>query len=234
MGSSRAEDSLAFDNEQWSDGSGRRTVDLPAFYMARYEVTVAQFRAFVQESSFRATEEVLRGAGEQPVANVSWPDALAYVRWIDARLRGAVSVAPELSRMLNDGWRVSLPSEAQWEKAARGSDGRRYPWGNVARPGLANFRGSARHSVGSFACGECAFGLADMSGNVWEWTRTPYVPGPYQVAASPLNLEEDALWIMRGGSYTDEERNIRTSVRGGADPGARRPFIGFRLALTRL
>jgi formylglycine-generating enzyme required for sulfatase activity len=73
-----------------------------------------------------------------------------------------------------------------------------------------------------------------MSGNVWEWTRTPYVPGPYQVAASPLNLEEDALWIMRGGSYTDEERNIRTSVRGGADPGARRPFIGFRLALTRL
>jgi formylglycine-generating enzyme required for sulfatase activity len=71
-----------------------------------------------------------------------------------------------------------------------------------------------------------------MSGNVWEWTRSPYRPYPYTEAGRAEDPAADALWVMRGGSFADPPRNIRTAVRGGADPGVRRPFIGFRIALT--
>ena len=71
-----------------------------------------------------------------------------------------------------------------------------------------------------------------MSGNVWEWTRSPFQPYPFDEGADRVDLEADALWVMRGGSFTDPARNIRTTTRGGADPGARRPFIGFRIALA--
>jgi formylglycine-generating enzyme required for sulfatase activity len=87
--------------------------------------------------------------------------------------------------------------------------------------------------VGSFSCPECAFGLFDMSGNVWEWTRSPYQPYPYDTADDREGLAADALWVMRGGHFGDPEQYVRTAVRGGADPGVHRPFIGFRLALVR-
>lgn len=87
--------------------------------------------------------------------------------------------------------------------------------------------------VGSFECPECPYGLSDMSGNVWELTRSPYRPYPYDPATDDIDLEPDALWVMRGGSFTDPDQNIRAAIRGGADPGARRPFIGFRVVLTR-
>jgi formylglycine-generating enzyme required for sulfatase activity len=71
-----------------------------------------------------------------------------------------------------------------------------------------------------------------MSGNVWELTRSPYRPYPYDPGTEAVDLDADALWVMRGGSYADPARNIRAAIRGGADPGARRPFIGFRVVLT--
>jgi formylglycine-generating enzyme required for sulfatase activity len=86
--------------------------------------------------------------------------------------------------------------------------------------------------VGSFSCAECAFGLSDMSGNVWEWTRSPFQPYPYEPGGMPSDLEADALFVMRGGSYSDPLQNVRAATRGGADPGAGRPFIGFRLAIS--
>ena len=71
-----------------------------------------------------------------------------------------------------------------------------------------------------------------MSGNVWEWTRSPYQPYPYDETDDRRGLEADALWVMRGGHFGDPARLVRTSARGAAEPGARRPFIGFRLALS--
>ena len=86
--------------------------------------------------------------------------------------------------------------------------------------------------MGQFSCPECAHGLSDMSGNVWELTRSPLQPYPYDPGDDRANLEADALWVMRGGHYGDPARLVRTTVRGGADPGARRPFIGFRVAVV--
>lgn len=232
MGSDPAIDRHAYDNERWSASSAQGTVDLPSFYIGRYEVTVAQFRAFVEATDFDADAAALDGRPDHPVAGVSWPDALAYCRWLETTLRKWSQTPPRLSDRLDDGWRVTLPSEAQWEKAARGTDGRIFPWGNEPRTDRANYRSSKVTAVGSIPCPECSFGLSDMSGNVWELTRSPYRAYPYDPGIENLDLGADALWVMRGGSYGDPDRNVRAAIRGGADPGARRPFIGFRVVLT--
>jgi formylglycine-generating enzyme required for sulfatase activity len=232
MGSDPAIDPRAFENERWARSDHQGTVDLPTFYIGRYEVTVAQFLAFVESTEFRADARALAGGLDQPVAFVSWPDALAYCRWIETSLRDWKHTPPELSGLLAGGWRVALPTEAQWEKAARGTDGRVFPWGNEPRRDRANFGNASAKRVGSFPCPECPFPVFDMSGNVWELTRSPYRSYPYDPREDNLDLDADALWVMRGGSFTDTEQNVRAAIRGGVDPGARRPFIGFRVVLS--
>ena len=147
-------------------------------------------------------------------------------------LREWPDTSPELARLLRDGWRVTLPSEAQWEKAARGTDGRIFSWGNEPRRDRANYGSSGTTAVGSFTCPECPFALSDMSGNVWELTRSPYRPYPYDPSVDNLDLDEDALWVIRGGAYGESDQNIRAAIRGRTDPGVRRPFVGFRVVLT--
>ena len=232
MGNAQRTDTMAFDNERWTAGQAQGAVDLPAFYIGRYEVTVAQFSAFVRETGFAVDPQALQDPANHPVSSVSWPDALAYGRWLDGILRLSPETPSDLGRLLGAGWRVTLPTEAQWEKAARGTDGRRYPWGDAAAIDRANYGGSGTVPVGSYTCPECQFALSDMSGNVWEWTRSPYQPYPFTESNDTEALGDDALWVMRGGSFTDAEQNIRTAVRGGGDPGARRPFMGFRLVIA--
>jgi formylglycine-generating enzyme required for sulfatase activity len=233
MGSDKATDSLAFDNERWSPSQARGVVDLPAFYIARYEVTVAQFQAFVAATGRSFEPQALAGSPSHPVTFVSWPDALAYCRWLETAMKMSATTPGPLKERLNSGWHVTLPSEAEWEKAARGTDGRRYPWGEAARSDRANLKAGSTVPVGSIACPECAYGLSDMAGNVWEWTRSPYQPYPYDPSDDNSTTAVDALWVMRGGAFNDGEQMIRAAARGGADPGVRRPFIGFRIALTR-
>ena len=234
MGSDPGVDPLAFDIEWWGAGRVQGTVHVDAFYLGRYEVTVAQYTAFVRESGYRRGDaRALRAPPNHPVAHVSWPDAVAYTRWLDEALRSSDGAPWQLLALLERGWRVRLPTEAQWEKAARGTDGRVYPWGNEPRPDRANFRARSTSPVGSFPCPECPYPLSDMSGNVWEWTRSPYQTYPYDPDDDHAGLDAEALWIMRGGGFADSEQFVRAANRGGADPGARRPFIGFRVALTR-
>ncbi|MEX0618715.1 MAG: SUMF1/EgtB/PvdO family nonheme iron enzyme [Pseudohongiellaceae bacterium] len=233
MGSDPSRDSMAYENERWSDEQRQGRVDLPLYYIARYEVTVAQFRAFIEDTGYRFTREALQGDVEHPVRYVSWTDALAYANWLQSQLEQWTMLPDEISELFAADWRLSLPSEAEWEKAARGDDGRVFPWGSQAREDLANFNTTGTVAVGSIPCSDCAYNLADMSGNVWEMTRSPLQAYPYDATDDYDNLDAESLWVMRGGSFTDQAANVRASVRGAVDPGARRPTIGFRLVLTR-
>ena len=232
MGSDPSADPMAFDNERWSEAELQGTVEVPTFYMGRYEVTVAQFRAFVEAAGHPVGEETLAAPPDYPVAFVSWPDALAYARWLESELRESPEAPPLIRELLGAGWRVSLPSEPEWEKAAKGSTEGAFPWGGAPAQGLANYGSSGRLPVGRIVCFGCANGLSDMAGNVWEWTRSPYQPYPYTEADDRADLSVDALWVMRGGGFADTAQNVRTTVRGGADPGVRRDFIGFRIVLS--
>lgn len=233
MGSDPNHDQMLFDNERWVPSGGRELVDLPTYYIGRYEVTVAQFNMFVEATGFRVDDGALARPANYPVTHISWPDALAYCRWLESSLLGSPATPHFLRELIENGWRVSLPTEAEWEKAARGSDGRIFPWGDTPRRDRANYEATDSAPVGSFNCPECPFGLFDMSGNVWELTSSAYQPYPYGPIADLAALPQDALWVMRGGSYSDSSRNIRAAIRGGADPGARRSFIGFRVALSQ-
>ncbi len=235
MGSDPTVDALAFDVERWSVQRPTATIDEPLFFLARFETTVAQYQAFLRTSGHPVPDErTLRAPPDHPVSYVSWTDAVAYARWLDATLRTHPGAPPALVRLLEDGWKVDLPTEAQWEKAARGPEGRIYPWGDAPSPERASYRRTTTAPVGAFRCPECPWGLADMAGNVWEWTRSPYQPYPYDPTDHAVTVDDDALWVMRGGSFQDTEQMVRGANRGGADPGARRAFIGFRVALSRV
>ncbi|MBE0698571.1 MAG: SUMF1/EgtB/PvdO family nonheme iron enzyme, partial [Anaerolineaceae bacterium] len=132
MGSDPRKDQQAADAEQ-----PQHTVSLGSFLIARYPVTVAQFRAFVEDSAYQLDYPgSLRGIDNHPIVGITWHEALAYCDWLAGKLRGDPRTPPALRELLETGGRVTLPSEAEWEKAARGmpaargTDGRIYPWGN--------------------------------------------------------------------------------------------------------
>lgn len=232
MGAGTASDAMAFDNERWSAGAEQGTLEEPTFFLGRTEVTVAQFEAFARLAGWTGDARALSGPADHPVTFVSWPDALAYARWLGSELKLSSRGNGPIADLLRQGWRVTLPTEAQWEKGARGPDGRRFPWGAEPRRDRANFESAGTRPVGAQPCPECAYGLLDMSGNVWEWTRSPYLPYPFDTASSRVDLQADALWVMRGGHFGDAAPLVRGSARGAAEPGARRAFIGFRVAIV--
>ncbi len=233
MGADRARDPMAFDNERWSPAQGEGWVHVKAFLIARHEVTVGEYKRFAQAGKWSIDQRALSGPDNHPAAFVSWTDALAYCRWLEAELKASASTPARVAQALRDGWRVTLPAEDQWEKAARGATRWRFPWGDEPRRDRANFGSTGTVPVGSIACPECVHGLSDMAGSVWEWTRSPLQPYPYDPADDRSNLEADALWVMRGGGFADQSPQLlRTTTRGAAEPGARRPFIGFRVVVS--
>jgi len=193
-----------------------RRIFIDAFYIDKYEVTVAQYRRFLQATGHRkpygwGAEHF--SADDQPVVGVSWYDAAAYCKWAGKR----------------------LPTEAEWEKAARGSEGFVYPWGNKWQEGMCvgDTPGlSHPERVGSLPQGASPFGVMDMAGNVWEWCADWYDPGYY--AVRPLRDPEgpargDAK-VIRGGSWIDSARQLRSSNRYYSHPDVRYNGIGFRCA----
>ncbi len=231
MGSNPAIDPMAYGNERWSLTRRQGRPELPSFYIARYETSVAQFVAYLNATG--QTSSAFEGLSpDLPITGITWPEALAYTRWLDSALRQSDHTPVELRAFLENGGRVTLPSEAEWEKAARGTEGRIFPWRRGPPPEGINFNGGEIRAVNAFNCSECAWGLSDMAGNVWEMTASPMQPYPYSEADDIDAREGEALWVMRGGSFADGLGNIRTAVRGGVDPSVRNHAIGFRLVIS--
>jgi formylglycine-generating enzyme required for sulfatase activity len=200
------------------EGDDQHELTLPTYYIARYPVTVAQFRAFVEDSGYEPdTLRSLRGVDNHPVRYVTWYDALAYCKWLTQKLREWVKMPEPLATLLREeGWVVTLPSEAEWEKAARGTDGRRYPWGSEPDPERANYDDTGigtTSAVGCFPGGRSPYGVEDAGGNVWEWVVDD--PG-----------------VLRGGSFPYPGLLVRCAIRYGVDPYSRNYDNGFRVVVS--
>lgn len=257
MGSELKNDSQAHHTEQ-----PQHTVDIPYdYYVARYPVTVAQYKIFLEESGYKTTYETsMLGVPNHPAVNVTWYESLEYCRWLDKKLKNLISQtikdAPDKGSLAfwqglaENKLHVSLPSEAEWEKASRGVDGRTYPWGNKFDPSYANMDQTGigtTSSVGCFPSGVCPYGMLDMSGNVWEWTRSIYgewdkEKSKFQnIALYPYNSEDgredlnkpaNYSRVSRGGSFRYASGALRCARRSGGDLNLRYVGVGFRLAIS--
>jgi formylglycine-generating enzyme required for sulfatase activity/nucleoside phosphorylase len=234
--------------------SPQHSLDLAGFYINRFPVTNAQYWAFLRETSTNAPmDPSLSGMANRPVVSVSWQDAALYCSWLTDRLRKWPGAPKKIARILSaqelgSGWVVSLPSEAEWEKAARGSlDARLYPWGSQPDPERANYKAAGlgeTSPVGSFASGQSLFGIQELSGNVMEWTRSnwgsnmeiPRYKYPYRPedGREDLRMDSHVLRVLRGGSFLDRPVEIRCSHRSAELPNTKCDYLGFRLAITRL
>jgi formylglycine-generating enzyme required for sulfatase activity len=186
------------------------------------------------------------GALTRPVMGVSWYEALAYCRWLGEKLASLSSqylARDDLSPEQRAFWLAaqrpesfSLPSEAQWEKAARGVDGRIYPWGsNRITPEHANYSETQlgqTSPVGIFPKGASPYDVLDMSGNVWEWTLSLYQPYPYHAEDGRNDLQAEGARVMRGGSWSYNPRNARCAFRLWDRPNYFGNNFGFRVVLS--
>jgi formylglycine-generating enzyme required for sulfatase activity len=177
------------------------------------------------------------------VVSITWYEALKYCGWLTERLREWEGTPEPLATLLRkEGWRVTLPSEAEWEKGARGTEGRIYPWDNRFDAAKANTEetGIGRPSaVGCFPQGVSPYGCLDMAGNVWEWTRSlwgsdlfkPEFKYPYRQSDGREQLEanDKILRVLRGGCFWFDLRSARCADRGGNHPDDRGGLIGFRI-----
>ena len=194
-----------------------------------------------------------RGFGEpfnipnHPVVGVTWYEALAYTRWLTDEMRGWKDLPDLLSGRLNtEQWIVRLPTEAEWEKGARGhKDARIFPWGDDPDPDKANYNGTgigATSAVGCFPKGESPYGMLDMSGNVWEWTMSlwgkdfkepdfeyPYVSGD---GREDVKAGKDILRVVRGGAFGDDRGLARAASRFRLFPILRFSYVGFRVVVA--
>ena len=200
----------------------KRDVFIDAYYIDRFEVTTSRFGRFLKATgSVRPPdgwEELDPAKGAQlPVAGVDWNDADAYCRWAGRR----------------------LPTEAEWEKAARGTDGRRFPWGDASpTPEHANYENTSPDAydggltaVGRFPAGNSPFGVSDLAGNVSEWVADWYAEGvaPEDVR-NPAGPESGERRVIRGGGRFDPGYRLSPVKRWNAQPGQRSEDLGFRCA----
>jgi len=205
------------------ENSPRREIFVDAFYMDKFEVTVARYAKFLEATgNVKAPEEWenldVRAGGDFPVVGVDWQDADSYCRWAGKR----------------------LPSEAEWEKAARGTDERKYPWGNDP-PSAARARFAQPYqnpvykngvaAVGSHAQGASPFGVFDLSGNASEWVADWYSESfPRGDVRNPKGPATGTGKVIRGGGWYDPAERITATRRIYASPTHRADDIGFRCA----
>jgi formylglycine-generating enzyme required for sulfatase activity len=201
-------------------------VTLGAYFIDRTEVTNADYAKFVEATKHEPPVNWKSGSfpvgrGDFPVTGVSWQDAADYAAWAGKR----------------------LPTEAEWEAAARGSDARKYPWGNGWQSGFANIGlrtaekveadkyPSGIGEVGKYPQGASPSGTLDMIGNVWEWVadEISLYPGSSATLPAPTDEASGPLRVIRGGAYDGDQKHD-ASYRGFLDGSLPYPKVGFRCA----
>ncbi|MCO6451972.1 MAG: SUMF1/EgtB/PvdO family nonheme iron enzyme [Caldilineales bacterium] len=221
MGSDPKRDKDARSGEQ-----PQHRVYLSEYYIGKYPVTQGQYAAFVRASGHKSEGGWEAGSGkdDHPVVRVSWNDAVAFCRWLSKA----------------SGHAIALPTEAQWEKAARGEDGRIFPWGDVFDGAKANTEENGNKGttpVGKYSPqSDSPYGAADMAGNVWEWCTDTYSISVYQ--GRDKKTVSDPDWqggvgrVLRGGSWIFDYTYARCARRDyfGQRPGYWYDDLGFRVA----
>ncbi len=197
-------------------------VPLGEYWLGKTEVMVEQFALFVKNIGYPAHPNTARAGKEKhPVTYVSWNDAVAFCKWLTG-----------VSKL-----KVRLPSEAEWEKGARGDNKLIYPWGNQPISSIrANYLDTQLGDttpVGTYStAGDSLYGLQDMSGNVWEWTSSLYKPYPYDAGDGRENDSSGNDRVVRGGAFYDSGDSARCAYRRKDRPGDRYFNIGFRCLLS--
>jgi formylglycine-generating enzyme required for sulfatase activity len=204
----------------YPDESPQHQIDMEDFFISAKPITNSQYEKFVNSTGHKKPGHWIGGVvppqkKEHPVTYIDWEDANAFAIWCGA----------------------TLPSEAQWEKSARGNDGRLFPWGDEEpTKEHANFGNSIGDTteVGIHKSGASMFGVLDLAGNVWEWTSSIYKDYPYNSNDGRENVNTWGARVVRGGNYLNAAKNIRCADRHSIYPTARDIYIGFRVATKNL
>ncbi len=277
MGSGRKRTTGSLSPEE--PGASKKMLIPYTYWIARYPVTVAQFKAFTHAGGYddrsvwsdegwawrtgewdRQVDEgslldwLRRRPPEQrnrpilweeqrhylnrPVIGISWFEANAYCRWLEAQLQSSVSGGKQAITISDDyvipnGCVVRLPTEAEWEKAARSATDNRFPWGGTTwdeeYANIGESRIGHPTPVGIYPNGATPFGLLDISGNVWEWTLSPYEPSP---VTSRVEASADRTRVVRGGSWITNYKYAFTTSRLQSIPGGLDHDVGFRTVIS--
>jgi formylglycine-generating enzyme required for sulfatase activity len=239
---SKYDDPLAEDDE-----SPQHLVTLSEFEIAKYPVTNSQFKAFMAAGGYHErsywtdtgwSEKNRKGwtgpwdpgppqnLSNHPVTCVSWFEAMAYCAWLTEEWRNEGKIGPDEF--------VRLPSEAEWEKAARSTDGRVYPWGEAFDPERCNMEETGigtTCAVGIFPGGVSPYGVMDLCGNVYEWTRSEHNAYPYDPSDGREELRTGFI-VLRGGAFDSSENYVRCAERCVVLSFARDDYLGFRVVVS--
>jgi formylglycine-generating enzyme required for sulfatase activity len=217
-----AKDFDRFEREQ-----PQHELTLPAYQIGRYPVTNAEYAAFVEATGRRAPRHwggaaVPDELADHPVVYVTWHDARAYVRWLQETTEQP----------------YRLPTEPEWEKAARGENGLIWPWGNDWDEQKCNVKLSGPGEttpVGQYSpAGDSPYGCADLAGNVWEWCSTLHKAYPYRPDDGRENLDASGNRVLRGGYWNSSPGRVRCAYRSVSHPVSHFFSLGFRVARSSL
>ena len=201
-------------------------IDIPYdYWMARFPITNAQYNDFIAPVKAKHPVENWSKIKDHPVVNVTWNHAMSFCMWLN----------DEFAHELPDGYTFRLPTEAEWEKAARGVNGLEYPWGNMFDPTRANCEEFAQTTtpVGQFSPrGDSPFGCADMAGNVGEWCHSLYKPYPYKAGDGREDETVAESRVFRGGSWANGRDAARCAYRYYDGPGLLSDGVGFRVSAS--
>jgi formylglycine-generating enzyme required for sulfatase activity len=235
--------------ESYREEAPQHTLALPACALARTPVTNALYAQYVVATGARAPlpwhgSQPPAELADHPVMDVTWYEAQDFCEWLSSTVSEPLELEQASSEAAAEDSsppppsisapRFRLPSEAEWEHGARGTDGRQFPWGDVFSPECANTsEASINRStpVGHYPTGASPYGLLDMAGNIWEWTASLDKLYPYSPHDGREQPEADGRRIARGGCYANPQGFARCACRFRFGTAVRSPFLGFRLAL---